>query len=854
MKANEFIAKIAHQNASTARDMMVLDAVRDGNAMRWPWIEITLANGRGTFRAAQDYFSIGEWSDWVRVPVGGAVAQLIADEMGAVLPCAFLVDQIWKAAEVKLTPIAMSVENMTSTEKFVEHNRLIEDARKGQTGLIAGIKKDVVITNKLISLPNATAIYGWHWPNGTRRQPLSTAHHEPYYSDYSHGVRLIHPEIVIDGKTMRLQDVMQSAELAAIVTGGPEYAPEKARGTDAVLRIVRYPSASQIAVPKAIAPPSPMPPSATSAETLGERALAWCLRELAADVHEEPLGSSTGPRIREYFAPARRRGSEQLVGITAGDWCAAAQSAALAAVLKPSEPKPHGYRAAVVELQDDAKAAGSWIPVDAVKRGTATVRRGDLAIYRHADGWKGHVTRVESPPDKEGAFVAVGANEGDRWRRRGRSLHDSELAGFIAYTFSPANRDAFVAPPPAAAIQSASQSPKYLTSKGQLDSWAKDVLLAAWQEVFPGTQPSPAELQTILAVGRYEGSYGKATKPAAWIGSNNWGGVQCGAPPCKENCFEHSDKRRDGTEYAVCFRKYATPQAGAKHLIELLTIKRPHVWAAMKRGDLKDVALKMGQPATINGKEYKIYHETKPEVYGAALWRNAQSLATNNGMPLAVRFGEQHPAMMSSSPPTSTQLVSYRPQSSPVRGSTAQAGIRALVAQRSPKLVGVVVGGSAYDAFYNEMRAEADWEEALAGGPIKPCDTTTTGIDTNTNVLARAARVDNYIAAIQLIVDAEYPKKLPQTFPLSEWAMFRVSWLEYYEVLKNSWILWGSDSSVREWEKFAYKWADVCEQHLGKRPATPQPDTPSDWKKPAIAVAATLGLVFGVGYLIRSVR
>src|SRR5690606_25221712 len=37
--------------------------------------------------------------------------------------------------------------------------------------------------------------------------------------------------------------------------------------------------------------------------TLGERALAVALREWCAGVREEPPGSNSGPRIREYLAP-----------------------------------------------------------------------------------------------------------------------------------------------------------------------------------------------------------------------------------------------------------------------------------------------------------------------------------------------------------------------------------------------------------------------------------------------------------------------------------------------------------------------------------------------------------------------
>ncbi len=39
--------------------------------------------------------------------------------------------------------------------------------------LIAGHKKDVVITNRLLTMPKRVAIYGWHRPNGSPIQPLA---------------------------------------------------------------------------------------------------------------------------------------------------------------------------------------------------------------------------------------------------------------------------------------------------------------------------------------------------------------------------------------------------------------------------------------------------------------------------------------------------------------------------------------------------------------------------------------------------------------------------------------------------------------------------------------------------------
>src|SRR5207253_1071838 len=81
-------------------------------------------------------------------------------------------------------------------QTFVQNNDLIQSQLKELTpnaqlgALIAGIKKDVVITNRLGEKPNHVAIYGWHKLDGDPIQPLTIVHISPYV-DYSHGIRLV---------------------------------------------------------------------------------------------------------------------------------------------------------------------------------------------------------------------------------------------------------------------------------------------------------------------------------------------------------------------------------------------------------------------------------------------------------------------------------------------------------------------------------------------------------------------------------------------------------------------------------------------------------------------------------------
>jgi len=175
-----------------------------------------------TAHVTPDYLAIGSSQDYVLVPMSPLTAQAIADQTGTTLPTRKLVDQIYQQAEVKLPPRPQKPgPQMMSTDYYQRHNQTLAGQRE-QAGhapgqLIAGHKKDVVITNRLNQKPKSVAIYGWHQPNGKAIQPLSTLH-ENTYADYSHGVRLVGPQIRINGVNHSTAEVLKNPEFAALLS------------------------------------------------------------------------------------------------------------------------------------------------------------------------------------------------------------------------------------------------------------------------------------------------------------------------------------------------------------------------------------------------------------------------------------------------------------------------------------------------------------------------------------------------------------------------------------------------------------------------------------------------------------
>jgi hypothetical protein len=128
------------------------------------------------------------------------------------------VDAIYDQSTCRFSPQPLAPgPQMTSTDYYRTHNAMIDAQsreRKFPSGaLVAGHKKDVVLTNRLIQNPGRIAIYGWHRAPGMPIQPLSTVHGATY-ADYSHGIRLVARTALMEGGFRSVEEILQDAALA----------------------------------------------------------------------------------------------------------------------------------------------------------------------------------------------------------------------------------------------------------------------------------------------------------------------------------------------------------------------------------------------------------------------------------------------------------------------------------------------------------------------------------------------------------------------------------------------------------------------------------------------------------------
>ena len=170
------------------------------------------------YEVMPDYLAIGTDRDHVRIPMTPRTAEAFNERYGYVLPTRRMVDAIWRHADERLAPQPLT-DARESSATFLQHHQLIEQQRgaRPRNSLVAGIKKDVVNSNRLLERAGRVAIYGWHRPDGTPIQPLYVGHVD-WYVDYSHGVRPVRRMMRVDGKPMSFELVATDPLLHVLVS------------------------------------------------------------------------------------------------------------------------------------------------------------------------------------------------------------------------------------------------------------------------------------------------------------------------------------------------------------------------------------------------------------------------------------------------------------------------------------------------------------------------------------------------------------------------------------------------------------------------------------------------------------
>jgi phospholipase C len=244
MTGTAFMQSVANVKSQIDRDNAALAEFFAGNIpdflRNFVTVTVSMAGHTGKVFVAPDYLAIGTDADFVRIPLLPGNAQKVVSKFCCTLPTAKICDDIYASvATVRISPV--SVPNFPGVQngEVIKSNAAIQAALAGQPGyklgdLTTGPKKDIVLSHFLKRLDlkgkqigntrhkhqsdDAVVIYGWHDP-ANKGKPIQDEFdgHDKTYEDYSHGIRLVSLQMILDGAPDTLFRVLKDPAVAALV-------------------------------------------------------------------------------------------------------------------------------------------------------------------------------------------------------------------------------------------------------------------------------------------------------------------------------------------------------------------------------------------------------------------------------------------------------------------------------------------------------------------------------------------------------------------------------------------------------------------------------------------------------------
>lgn len=231
---SQFSKLIADTNLSlSAREEMIWQEVENGNIpsflRRLKPIEINkiidTKNYQLIIYTIPDYLSIGTDTSYFYIPTTPMLAQRIASLTHTLLPTKSMVDEIYAHAKIKLEPQPIPPSKaMTTVPVFKAHHEMVLKQLQAlgngykQGNLTAGNKKDIILSNKIYGQPTPrVVIYGWHKSDGKAIQPVYNKHTNTW-ADYSHGIRLVSNIGYLNGKKVKLVDLLKDPMLHELLS------------------------------------------------------------------------------------------------------------------------------------------------------------------------------------------------------------------------------------------------------------------------------------------------------------------------------------------------------------------------------------------------------------------------------------------------------------------------------------------------------------------------------------------------------------------------------------------------------------------------------------------------------------
>jgi hypothetical protein len=256
------------------------------------WCEIPLDDdkgNRGSVKVLADCLAIGSNDDWIRINLSAYTSQRIADEWKCLLPTSKIVALTYKHAKHKfiyhglqaydhqggywqfsneamlwIDDINQGVKSCEDAHfkvppdiatKFDPHlgpgYDAIRNIHKGRCmlpnphplELVSGNKKEVIIShetnNPQCKNGQQLSFMGFYDETGKPTQHGWTAIHFAGFTDAAQGTRLVHPDMTVNGKPAKYEEVLQNSNLCGLVIDTKNISGWNAEAGP--LKSVRYP-------------------------------------------------------------------------------------------------------------------------------------------------------------------------------------------------------------------------------------------------------------------------------------------------------------------------------------------------------------------------------------------------------------------------------------------------------------------------------------------------------------------------------------------------------------------------------------------------------------------------------------
>ncbi|MEJ7693581.1 hypothetical protein [Daejeonella sp.] len=235
LSGSEFSKSMRDTTISLAeRERIIFEEIRSGNVPDFyrnltEIKDTAVINGNShsiRYFVLPDFIAIGSNEDYFYCPMKPQLAQKVANLLKSSLPTRKISDRIYQNAAVKMVPEPIPPSSqMITILVFEKHNTLVNTQRKLSIeehplgSLVAGNKKDVIISNKIYNDKGVlrVVIYGWHRPDGKAIQPLYNGH-STIHVDYSHGIRMVQNKVWVDGKRTSVKNVLASESLNTLLS------------------------------------------------------------------------------------------------------------------------------------------------------------------------------------------------------------------------------------------------------------------------------------------------------------------------------------------------------------------------------------------------------------------------------------------------------------------------------------------------------------------------------------------------------------------------------------------------------------------------------------------------------------